>query len=228
MKFSKILLVLFVIVVSACATPIPVKYDLDDISPSSKDKKYNIVLVNVVDKRDKLKNQNSDKYVFSSDKSFSQPLMPELTEQLAQHLKTVDLVNNVVIDQKSKLSTSDIQEYKDEGFHLYVEIELNSFYGFQEKIPQGKFTILGVLGGALGGALAAATTSLEYGGEVSYNKIKLISVEQGNLLWEGAVKNTISGEESLYRGSEGYALETLKGANMKLAHKINNLFTFFD
>ena len=224
-KLKKIVVVFASIFISGCAGTIPVKYELKEDADRSRIGKYTIVLANIVDHRINQNFDNQNTFYYSNDGAFEQPFINRLTEQLARHLRSIGAVNSVVIDTRGILSETEIREYGRKGYSLYIEAELDEFYGFQERNKGGGASSLF---GALGSLLNMTNTSLKYGGKVTYGRVVFRSIEHGNLLWKGSVSHTIGGEETFFKGAEGYALETLKGANDKLAKKVANVLTYFD
>lgn len=165
--------------------------------------------------------QTNDKFMYTKDKDFKPDVNLQISKAIADHLTESKMFNAVKVEDVDNGLYQDIEAMeilKNRGVDLVITGDIKHFYGFLSG-SAGTSVALGVLG-VLAEAMANPKT---VGANVEYDNIKIIDLNNKQVLWQGGLKHDFREKDTFYDSQVIYALRALKEVNNKFTKKIDNI-----
>ncbi|MBF0593404.1 MAG: hypothetical protein HQL22_00395 [Candidatus Omnitrophica bacterium] len=214
------ILMLAMLSLVGCASLAPVKYSLGgDLYKGSSSGK--VLLVSVLkDTRPEAEHtgqKSGNMPLYTGDGDFKPDVALQISQQLADHLKSSGLFNTVILQRvNDDLDTEAMQKLSDQGIDYVLVGNINHFFGYQSAVNGA-----GSFFGALGVTIEAMANPKTAQARSEYTDLKMIDLKQHKILWQGDVEYSFEKKVTFYDGAIAYSLQGLKEVNNKLARQLD-------
>jgi hypothetical protein len=227
-RFAPLIFLLLAALLGCAPRNQKVIYDLDDVAkaPTGPLSAHGLVVEPLVGGRDEavkarrgsdlepaVVQRDGDDWHFNGDDHYGSPVVPAVTEMLAQHLAATGLFKSVRIAS----TPGEPDELRLSGTLRRFESYMDRYEGTRAMMNQGGLFFLA----------AGAVIEARYDADVRIEDLRLLHPASGRVLWEGEVEGTASGGSRLIASTHWevyqHANEALKAAVTKLAEELRRL-----